>query len=557
MKFNNIRIAKRLAITFGIITLMTLTLLLVSYQAIDNLSGIWRQFQTVSLEKYAAAYKGKDDLGDAIHMFKDTLLRGKDEYKQEFAGDMDAIDRDAERYASNHGVMNESEKTALQAIKEATAAYRAAMKEVILMKASGASIEEIDSGIKGADRPLGHAFDDLLAVAKEEEKVASHAINSTAASSKQTIMAIGILAAVLGILFAWLTTVGITRPLREAVGLAGTVAKGDLTQRIEVNGKDECGELLRALQHMSASLVTIVGEVRNTTEAITAAAQEIATGNSDLSQRTEQQASSLEETASSMEELTSTVKQNAGNAKQASQLATRASDIAIRGGQVVDEVVKTMVTISASSAKISDIISVIEGIAFQTNILALNAAVEAARAGEQGRGFAVVASEVRNLAQRSATAAKEIATLIEASVDKIYSGSRQVDQAGATMNEIVTAVKHVNDIMAEIAAASDEQSAGIEEVNQAINQMDAVTQQNAALVEEAAAAAESMREQANTLGVAMAAFRLGERSEDAGPIVVKHVAQFAAQVPKVSAAHAKNLKLAKTREERDGDWNEF
>ena len=259
------------------------------------------------------------------------------------------------------------------------------------------------------------------------------------------------------------------------------------------------GQLLQALKDMNASLGNIVGEVRSTTDSISTAAQEIAAGNSDLSQRTEEQASSLEETASSMEELTSTVKQNAENAKQANQLAANASDIAVKGGQAVNEVVQTMGSISASSKKIMDIISVIEGIAFQTNILALNAAVEAARAGEQGRGFAVVAAEVRNLAQRSAAAAKEITALIGDSVDKVDIGSRQVDQAGATMNEIVSAVKRVTDIMAEIAAASNEQSSGIEQVNQAIIQMDEVTQQNAALVEEAAAAAEAMQEQARAL----------------------------------------------------------
>ena len=515
MKLTNIRIGKRLALTFGIIILLTSIQLAASYLATSNLSNRWEEFQTVSLEKYTAAFKGKEDLGDGIHLFKDYLLRGQD-YDQKFTAAMTAIDLDAARYANNHGNMSDHEKSALQHIRAATDEYRAAMKKVVEMKAAGASIEEIDQRIKGADKPLGIAFDELLSVAQEEIQAASGSVYGTADRGKQVTIFIGVLIMALSVLFAWFSTVSITRPLEDAARVASSVAQGNLSQVIEVKSRDETGQLLQALKDMNASLSGIVGEVSDATESITIAAKEIAQGNSDLSQRTEQQASSLEETASSMEELTSTVKQNAENARQANQLAAKASDIAVRGGQAVDEVVQTMAQISASSGKIADIIGVIEGIAFQTNILALNAAVEAARAGEQGRGFAVVASEVRNLAQRSAAAAKEIKVLIDASGDKIYAGSRLADQAGATMHEVVSAVKRVTDIMAEISAASAEQSAGIEEVNQAIVQMDDMTQQNAALVEQAAAAAEAMQGQAEALLDAVSVFKLETTREDGG-----------------------------------------
>lgn len=345
--------------------------------------------------------------------------------------------------------------------------------------------------------------------AGQEYAAAQNNFNSIFMASVSAI-ALGISFAVL---FGFLMIRAIIAPLNEAIAVANAVASGDLTSRIEVNSTNETGRLLQALKTMNDNLTDLVGKVRMGTDSITIASSEIASGNSDLSQRTEEQASSLEETASSMEELTSTVKQNADNARQANQLAAGASEVAVKGGAVVGQVVNTMNAINDSSKKIVDIISVIDSIAFQTNILALNAAVEAARAGEQGRGFAVVATEVRTLAQRSAAAAKEIKELISDSVSKVEDGTRLVDEAGTTMDEIVSAVKRVTDIMSEISAASQEQSTGIEQVNQAVTQMDEVTQQNAALVEEAAAAAESMQEQAQGLMQAVSTFKLSSGSD--------------------------------------------
>ncbi|CAB3679152.1 MAG: MCP four helix bundle domain-containing protein [Achromobacter sp.] len=329
------------------------------------------------------------------------------------------------------------------------------------------------------------------------------------------------MAVVLGGLFAWRVSKSITAPLAQAVSVAETVARGDLGQPIHAVTRDETGRLLRALHDMQDKLAGAVRTIRAGAETISSAAGQIAAGNTDLSSRTEEQAASLEETAASMEELASTVKQNADNARQANQLAASASEVAQRGGAVVSAVVSTMGDISASSRKISEIVSVIDGIAFQTNILALNAAVEAARAGEQGKGFAVVAGEVRSLAQRSAQAAREVKTLIEASVSKVAEGANHAENAGTTMQDVVASVKRVTDIMGEIAAASQEQASGIEQVNRAVSQMDEVTQQNAALVEEAAAAAGSMQDQAHALVRAVGVFRLSEDAARRGDVVAQ------------------------------------
>ena len=355
---------------------------------------------------------------------------------------------------------------------------------------------------------------DQLALTEEKQNAQSKADAEAAFENARNFMIVLLLAAVaMGIAMAWL----IARSLRKQLGgepaytakIAGSIAHGDLSIAIETDSSDR-GSLLVEMKEMRNSLVGIVEQVRRGTETIGTASREIAAGNIDLSSRTELQASSLEKTASAMEELTSTVKQNADNAREANALAATASDVARKGGEVVSQVVGTMGEINSSASKISDIIGVIDGIAFQTNILALNAAVEAARAGEQGRGFAVVASEVRNLAQRSAAAAKEIKTLIGDSVEKVERGSKLVGQAGVTMDEVVASVRRVTDIMSEIANASAEQSAGIEQVNLSIIEMDGMTQQNAALVEEAAAAAQSLQDQASELARVVSIFKLSE-----------------------------------------------
>jgi methyl-accepting chemotaxis protein-1 (serine sensor receptor) len=323
---------------------------------------------------------------------------------------------------------------------------------------------------------------------------------------------IGLIALGLAVSALWGTSMArsISVPLRQAVEAANAVAQGDLTKPLTVQGQDEVSELMQALDTMQTSLSGVVAKVRQGSDGVATASAQIASGNADLSSRTESQASALEQTAASMEELGSTVRQNADNARQANQLAQSASSVAIRGGEVVGQVVDTMKGINDASRKISDIISVIDGIAFQTNILALNAAVEAARAGEQGRGFAVVASEVRSLAGRSAEAAKEIKSLISASVERVEQGTVLVDQAGSTMQEVVSSIRRVTDIMGEISAASQEQNSGVAQVGEAVTSLDQSTQQNAALVEEMAAAAESLKGQANELVQAVSVFKLGD-----------------------------------------------
>ena len=420
-------------------------------------------------------------------------------------------------------------------------------------------------------QPVGEGINALIKlqgdVAKQEYAEGDSRLRVMRAASLAAIAIGGVLAVFMGVLLMR----AVVRPLREAEDVAMAISSGDLTRRIDVTTDDEIGRVLQAFKNVGGNLRGIVSDVRVGSNAISTSSQEVAAGGNDLSQRTQEQASALEETASSMEEMTSTVKQNADNARQANQLAAGARDQAEKGGEVVNKAVAAMDEINASSKKIADIISVIDEIAFQTNLLALNAAVEAARAGEQGRGFAVVASEVRNLAQRSAAAAKEIKGLIKDSVEKVETGAELVDASGRTLTEIVDSVKKVTDIVAEIAAASQEQSAGIDQVNKAVMQMDEMTQQNAALVEESSAAARALEEQGQKLQELMGFFRLGANDSIArgGP---RRAARLVSGGPKAGdgqaepkkaraaspAARAPARSLSKTgTDDSDGSWQEF
>ncbi len=471
-----------------------------------------------------AARVAEVSFGIQLQEFKNILLRGHDQtdydkYLEKFKERTEVINRrfaDARAIMVLHGMPTASVDTATKVHGEIIGQYLEGLKAFDANDPE--SSQAVDALMRGKNRQLDEKIAVIITdLQKFAENESTRAAEQTAVESHRVTgyLALFILLAIaIGITGSVLITRSISVPIGKAVAAAQRVAEGDLTVEVQTAGSNETGMLLQALSRMTQNLRNLVGEVAAGAHSVADTSAQIAQGNLDLSQRTEEQASTLEETASSMEELTTTVIQNAQNAKQARELANGASEVARKGGIAVGQVVSTMTGISESSRKISDIISVIDGIAFQTNILALNAAVEAARAGEQGRGFAVVAAEVRSLAQRSAAAAKEIKTLIGDSVDQVDAGTKLVDAAGKTMEEIVTSVQKVTALISEIAAASQEQSSGIEQVNTAVMQMDQVVQQNASLVEEATAATESMKEQAGSLLQMVSRFQLGEQHQD-------------------------------------------
>ena len=496
----NLKIGVRLAIGFIALLMLMAVMVGLGVWRLGNIGDATDEMTQIALKKERDAVQWHAAIKEnGVRTFA-VMKSDDDAFQQYFQKQIDA----------QSAKISQLQKQVEAAITD-PAAYRDTRQKIFDIKTAGDDARAREMTDTTLVKMMDEYADSVLRYADYQKKVIDQAaseINGDYRSGRSMLLMLGALEIVLGAALAWLLTRSITRPLNQAVSIAETVAAGDLTSRIEANSRDETGQLLAALKSMNGNLQDIVGRVRSGTETINVASREIATGNLDLSARTEQQAGSLEETASAMEQLTSTVKQNADNARQANALAASASQVASQGGAVVEQVVATMGEIHASSQKIADIIGVIDGIAFQTNILALNAAVEAARAGEQGRGFAVVASEVRSLAQRSASAAKEIKQLIGDSVEKVGDGSRLVAPAGDTMQEVVHSVARVTEIVREITLASQEQSDGIEQVNLAITHIDEATQQNAALVEEAAAAARSMQDQAASLTEAVSVFRL-------------------------------------------------
>ena len=513
MNINNLRIGQRLAIGFGVVISLLVLLAGLSYTRLASLND---EMDALIHQRYANTVRAnaiKADVNEATRgMLSVLVMSDPDQVRKELenarvksahAGAAVAALARTTRDAEGARIL-----ASLGTIQGKFLPAQESFTQLVLDERKDEAMVKFMFSLRPQQAKYFEQLDNFIANQDAAMNAAGAAAAALTHRTQLLVLVLAGIAAAISLGVAWLATRSIVRPLRHVVKIARRVADGDLTSEIRVDTRDETGQMLNALRHMNDSLQRIVADVRVGTETMAASSSQIASGNTDLSVRTEQQAASLGQTADSMRHLTDTVQQNADNARQANALAAQASTVAARGGAVVAQVVDTMGSISASSQRIVDIIGVIDSIAFQTNILALNAAVEAARAGEQGRGFAVVASEVRNLAQRSAAAAKEITLLIGDSREKVRAGSLLVEQAGSTMREVVDSVRRVTDIMAEITAASAEQSAGIAQVSRNVVEMDSSTQENAALVEEAAAAAASMQEQAAQLARAVSIFKL-------------------------------------------------
>jgi methyl-accepting chemotaxis protein len=552
MNFNDLKISNRLTLGFGILTLLFVLMGGISLTKIATVDEAFTKVLDERVPRVAELNTVKQQVGQIrVSMRNMLIMDDPADLKQQQEAILsarktigDALDK------LQAGIRTEKGKALLARIVEVHGNSVPPQNKFLDLLAAGNHADakvHLLTVVRPAQIAYNTAVDELLKFQGELLKESAVNARAAMASVKTAVWTSGAVTVVLAVLIALWIIRSITRPISQAVEVSRAVAAGDLSLQFDAHGKSETAQLLMALKEMQAGLAQVVGTVRHNAESVATASAQIAQGNQDLSTRTEEQASALEETAASMEQLGSTVKQNADNAHQANQLALSASTVAVKGGKVVGQVVDTMKGINDSSRKIADIISVIDGIAFQTNILALNAAVEAARAGEAGRGFAVVAGEVRNLAQRSAEAAKEIKGLIEDSVQRVEHGTELVDQAGVTMNEIVSSIKRVTDIMDKISSASTEQSAGVAQVGEAVAQMDQATQQNAALVEESAAAAESLKQQAQQLVQGVAVFKLVQQSQAsvAAPAVValngaeRHGPQHAKNVARPLSGKAK------------------